>query len=399
MILHHRRLLFETLLLIMPPAHPFIVVSQQQRQASSQLGLGLQSMTFSNLTRQDEPRLLCDFLMELGASSTSIVDAQRGTADEVPLLDEPMAEKEWRTATSGIAAAVISGDAGVRRNVWQVCHVTAQFGSSTNLEAVADMVQEFIGVDQKLVYSIDLVPDLDWVRHVQQSWTPIRVENIVIRFPWHSDKHVLELVGQDHAKVVQLQLEGGIAFGTGEHATTQLCLRWIQQILEDDQHEKLQSILDYGAGSGVLGLAACALQPKMTAIGIDIDLDAVRSANANASQNKLNMQTYLPPLDNNNMDDESKSILMKAQSQQQESVLPNQWTVFDVCVANILAGPLVTLAPTMALRVRQGGWVGLSGIFASQADDVMNAYDKYFQDLHVHEEQEGWVLITGIRRP
>ena len=128
-----------------------------------------------------------------------------------------------------------------------------------------------------LTYTYLQVPDLDWVKVVQSSWKPCVIGGFILRFPWHTEEDVKESVEKFGAGAVsdfeQLLLEGGIAFGTGEHPTTQLCLEWITQVLKED--ESVEMFLDYGAGSGVLGMAACKLNDRVEAVGVEIDLDAI----------------------------------------------------------------------------------------------------------------------------
>jgi ribosomal protein L11 methyltransferase len=318
--------------------------------------------------------------MEIGACSTSISDADRETEQEEPIFSG----EEWHTAT-------LVGDQG--RDMWTKCDVAAHFAASADLALVAELVQETL--DIKRMYEVNAVPDRDWVIHVQQSWNPILVEGIVLRFPWHTDEDVAKIAG-DEQNLAELQLEGGVAFGTGEHPTTQLCLSWVQNVLRNN---KVTSLMDYGAGSGVLGLAACAFNKSVKSIGVDIDVDAVRVANANAVVNGLNMQNYLPPLEES-MASESQSVLVKAYQKEYEQILPSSLNapVHDACVANILAGPLVTLAKTLAGLVKPGGALGLSGILIPQANMVVEAYVEYFDDVKVEKESGGWVLITGTRK-
>lgn len=338
----------------------------------------LRSMTLCNMDKTKQPQLLCDFLMEIGAVSTSVVDADRNTPLEQAIYREP---SQAETGSDNNA-------------VWNRCNVTAMFGASANLTLVAEMVSETL--DLPLDYSVQAVPNRDWVVHVQQSWKPILVSGLLLRFPWHSQAHVQEIVGDVDGEIVELQLEGGIAFGTGEHPTTQLCLQWIQNLLKEDT--SITNVLDYGCGSGVLGLAACALsRDKVKAIGVDIDIDAVRIANVNAKTNGLSMKSYLPPLAETD-DSESKSLLMKAHQLSQYEVLDDHGFLYDACVANILAGPLVTLAPKLSCMVKPNGYLGLSGILKSQAEMVIDAYSEYFDNVAVEEEMGGWVLVTGTRK-
>eukprot|EP00522_Entomoneis_paludosa_P005049 CAMPEP_0172473504 /NCGR_PEP_ID=MMETSP1065-20121228/68889_1 /TAXON_ID=265537 /ORGANISM="Amphiprora paludosa, Strain CCMP125" /LENGTH=398 /DNA_ID=CAMNT_0013231679 /DNA_START=99 /DNA_END=1296 /DNA_ORIENTATION=- len=240
---------------------------------------------------------------------------------------------------------------------------------------------------------------------------------------------------------LELQLQGGIAFGTGEHPTTQLCLEWLSEILptlvtkeessanDDDDDDNHVWLMDYGAGSGILGMAACRLSQEIAAqssapvqhvraIGVDIDVDACRIANENAQQNQVNMKNYLPPL-SSAADDVSKALLLKAQqyaqaqldqestSQSSESPHDNalfmpeslQTQQYQVCVANILAGPLMALAPTLAALLQPGGYLGLSGILQHLGDDVAEAYRQAgLVDVQVERTQGGWALVTGRKK-
>ena len=344
----------------------------------------LRSMTFANLSRDQQPQLLCDFLMELGACSTSITDADLGTEQEQAIYQEP-GYYPWD------AAEVVSGDPlGVP--VWKSCNVHAHFASSARLNWVAELVEDTFQIP--LTYTVDDLPDRDWVIHVQQSWKPILVNGIVLRFPWHTNNDVFEITQGD--ALVELKLEGGIAFGTGEHPTTQLCLGWVQDVLNSEK--TIHHFMDYGSGSGVLGLAAAALSTTIEATGVDIDVDAVRIANANAAINQLTMRTYLPLLEHE-IDVESMSMLMVKRHEDAE-VIPKEKTGrrYDALVANILAVPLVTLAPTLAGLLKPDGVLGLSGILAPQADLVIEAYKEYFDNVKVDKEVNGWVLISGVRK-
>eukprot|EP00536_Pseudo-nitzschia_multiseries_P018534 jgi/Psemu1/316022/fgenesh1_kg.2671_\ len=210
-------------------------------------------------------------------------------------------------------------------------------------------------------------------------------------------------------ETVQLDLQGGIAFGTGEHPTTQLCLQFIHDVVRKPN----MLVMDYGAGSGVLGMAACKLEPTTRAIGVDIDVDAVNIANANARTNQVDMKNYLSDLVQtiNDNDDESTSIrLQKAYSStngdsdsQEETAksLPKDLNgpIYDALAANILAAPLVSLAPCISKLLKPGAPLGLSGIMSSQSEMILNAaYTDYFDDFKVEKELAGWVLITGKRK-
>jgi len=360
----------------------------------------IRSVTFSNLQKEQEPQLLCNFLMELGASSTSIVDADRGTTDEQSIFDEFDTASMTRTA--------------VTTHCWNNCHVSAHFPASTSLEWIMEIINDTFPTIPKYT-NVTKVEDKDWVLHVQKSWKPIFLPPFVLRFPWHTDKMVKEAISEkkkiiandrsdDDNNAVELELQGGIAFGTGEHPTTQLCLEFVHDAIRQKPKTDVDYMLmDYGAGSGVLGMAGCKLDSSFRAIGVDIDVDAVHIANANAETNKVEMKNYLSDLVQTTCDDESLSIRLKAYSSregQQAETLPDELNgpIYDVCVANILAAPLVSLAPTISSLLKPGAPLGLSGIMSSQSCMVQSAYADYFDNLKVEKELSGWVLITGIRK-
>jgi ribosomal protein L11 methyltransferase len=233
----------------------------------------------------------------------------------------------------------------------------------------------------------------------------------VLRFPWHEEEDVAEAIDNcdddlSRDEYATITLQGGIAFGTGEHPTTRLCLKFLRDTLtadaeeSDEESPKVRKLLDYGSGSGVLGLAACSLSPELSTVGIDIDADAVAIANANAEINGLSMLSYLPAqkvIDNG--DAESASVMMRGAAANAVETLPSDLDgpIFDACAANILAGPLIGLATTLAGMVKPGGKIGLSGILEAQAQNVVTAYSEFFEDVKVAASEGGWVLITGRR--
>jgi ribosomal protein L11 methyltransferase len=397
----------------MPASSRLFTSSVQVYEETSLEAATLRSVTFSHLAKHQEPDLLADFLLELGAYSSAVTDADAGTDREVPLFGEPGADP-WNESLQWGAP------------VWNFCNVTAHFAASTDLQWVVEMVQESFPEQFPTLaedYTVAVVPDKDWVIHVQSSWKPIVVgHKFVLRFPWHSADDVQQALEKDGVglrgdqETVQLLLQGGIAFGTGEHPTTQLCLSWLDRTITDSllpqqgNFEAPLRLLDYGAGSGVLGMAACRLAPvgRLRAVGLDIDVDACRIANANAVENEVDMLNYLPPLVEK-ADDASKSLFLKAHAHARSELSDRKETgddlilpeaelalPYDLCVANILAGPLMTLATTIATMVKEGGYIGMSGILPPQGQGVVKAYTEAgFVDMKVEKEVCGWVLVTG----
>ena len=190
----------------------------------------------------------------------------------------------------------------------------------------------------------------------QSQFDPIRVSDRLWIVPsWH--------VAPDPEAIV-LVLDPGMAFGTGSHPTTRLCLEWLERTVSTDI-----SILDYGCGSGILAIAAAKLGAKEV-LGVDIDLQAVSAAKSNAELNTVSAR----------FEDSTKEI--KGQ--------------FDIVVANILSNPLKALAPAICAHVRPGGRLALSGILTEQSDDLIEAYSPYVA-LSVADSRDGWVCLAGIK--
>ena len=406
-------------------------------------------------------RGLSEFLMELGACSVSITDSDRDTPEEEPVFDEP-GETSCTNDVDDVLVennyAMVLEDRAVGRNIWKRCDVSAHFPASLDVPSIIDSLRYTFSLPAAPRYTVDDVPDLDWIKHVQESWTPIVTRNskFVLRFPWHEDDVVMkacqemerekmqasmaaqfdtgvkregavvnfynedsDVKKEEERTYVQIELEGGIAFGTGEHPTTRLCLDWVRDTTEELLKSDTECInfVDYGAGSGVLGIAAAAVvrdyngvkrkkQPSsslssITTIGVEIDADAIRIADDNAGKNGVEMKNYLPDVES--LDDEALSVVLRAMQRKRNKgieTLPEELNgqIYDLCAANILAGPLVGLAEVLASLVKPKGKIGLSGVLAVQADSVVDAYAALFDDVKVADEENGWVLITGTRK-
>jgi ribosomal protein L11 methyltransferase len=167
---------------------------------------------------------------------------------------------------------------------------------------------------------------------------------------------------------VNLALDPGLAFGTGSHPTTRLCLQWLLRKLAAGE-----SVLDYGCGSGILAIAACRLGAGRV-VGTDIDSQALAASAANAKRNRVSAAFMSP-----------------------ERLAAEETTPFDVVVANILANPLRMLAPALAARVKPGGHIVLSGILDVQAAPLIGVYRRWF-NIGVCEIDDGWIALAGVRR-
>ncbi|KAA8499296.1 Ribosomal protein L11 methyltransferase [Porphyridium purpureum] len=307
-----------------------------------------------------------EYLLELGALSVSVEDANAGGKDEQPIFDEPDAMsvvRDWNSARSGAD------------KFWKVCTLTALFALDVKVESVVMELGSMFNMRSPPKFRSEPLKDQDWVVKVQSTFQPIKLGRCWISFPWARLEPTWPNVG--------LTLEPGMAFGTGEHATTRLIVLWLQEYFEDIDQRRLPSssehtkLLDYGSGSGVLALFGVLLGAKrVRAVGVEIDGDALAVSKINAESNAL--------------------------AEYAEFCFPHEGTFpdgfFDVTVANILAEPLRTLAPLLSRKTRVGGAIALSGILASQAQGLSDIYTMEGFDMAQAKLDNGWVLLTGTKR-
>jgi ribosomal protein L11 methyltransferase len=273
-----------------------------------------------------------DALLEVGAVSVTFMDAE----------DQPIFEPDLNTTP-----------------LWSHTHLLALFEADTSAENVFAHLQLLTGAALP-EHQAEVIADQDWERSWMDNFHPMRFgQRLWIVPSWHA---------APEPAAVNLLLDPGLAFGTGTHPTTALCLEWL-----DGQALDGLDVLDFGCGSGILAIAALLLGARH-AVGTDIDVQALDASRDNAGRNGIAEQRlalYLPPQ------------------------LPP--VAADVLVANILAGPLVALAPQLASLVKPGGRLALSGILAEQGEEVAAAYAADF-DLDPIALRDGWVRISGRRR-
>jgi ribosomal protein L11 methyltransferase len=287
-------------------------------------------------TTEESVEILSDALMEAGALAVDVQDAAAGTADERPIFAEP-------------GEAPASG--------WRSNRVGALFAIDADLYELVPEALAAAGLAATEAFRIERVEDADWVRLTQSQFNPIPITPRLWIVPsWHT---------APDPEAINIALDPGVAFGTGAHPTTRLCLRWLTETVTPDA-----DVLDYGCGSGILAIAAMKLGAQR-ACGIDIDPQAVQAAQQNAQQN---------------------SVEITWATAEQDVAGPAQ-----IVVANILANPLTVLAPLLARLTRPGGQIALSGILVEQADAVLEAYAADFSMTRAATD-EGWVLLTGRRR-
>jgi len=235
---------------------------------------------------------------------------------------------------------------------WQRSRLTALFAQEAQAQEAAILLaaQDFFAGCE--VLGTVALPEQDWVRLTQSQFAPVPITPSFWIVPsWHEPPAQAQAV---------IRLDPGLAFGTGTHPTTRMCLQWVAAA------PSLGRVLDYGCGSGILAIGAAKFGAHEVD-AVDIDPAAVQATVLNAQTNHVSLKTGLPDL---------------AQG------------VYDTVLANILATPLKVLAPLLCAHVAAGGHLVLAGILARQADELKQAYAPYLA-LSVADEQEGWVLMTG----
>ena len=274
-----------------------------------------------------------DALDALDARSVSVEDADAQTDDEQALFGEP--------------------DMPPPKAGWNRSRVVSLFATQVQAFEAGELLKAQDFFADCAIVAIQNVPDQDWVRLTQSQFAPVEITPEFWIVPtWH----------EPPAKAVQvIRLDPGLAFGTGTHPTTRMCLKWLAH-----QKTALGKVLDYGCGSGILAIGAA----KFGALGIDaVDIDpaAVQSTLANADANQVQLNAGLPD---------------KANGQ------------YQTVLANILATPLKVLAPLLCGHVAKGGHLVLAGILARQADELKSAYAPWCT-LQVADSEDGWILMTA----
>lgn len=287
----------------------------------------------------EKAEALSDALMEAGALSVSIEDADAGTEAEKPQFGEP---------------------GHLPTSLWDHSRVIALFEGDTDrqaLEAALADASRTAGLPAVPPFTTEQIAEQNWVQLTQSQFDPIRITDRLWIVPsWHE---------APNPQAINIELDPGMAFGTGSHPTTRLCLEWLCDAVQPGC-----SVLDYGCGSGILGIAAAKLGAG-DVLGIDIDEKAVEAARDNAARNEATLRL-------------------------QHSAVPLGDT-FDIVVANILTNPLCVLAPAIAARVAPGGRVALSGVLETQAGQVIEAWAPLIA-LQVGATLDGWIRLEG-RRP
>jgi ribosomal protein L11 methyltransferase len=281
---------------------------------------------------------IADALIEWGALSVSVEDAEADTPAEQAIYGEP-----------GLPAP---------RGAWQQSRLRALFDDDT---AATQALTRLLAQEQPAavaVVSLQPVDEQDWVRLTQSQFAPVEITPSFWIVPtWHEPPASAQQV---------IRLDPGLAFGTGTHPTTRMCLRWIARHAEALSGAR---VLDYGCGSGILAIGAARFGAT-TIDAVDIDPAAIASTQANAQANGVVLHAGLP--------DRAGS------------------PAYRVVFANILASPLKLLAPLLAAHVAPDGDLVLAGILERQADELRAAYAAHLT-IDVADAEDGWILMTGRR--
>ncbi len=284
-------------------------------------------------TDNQHAETLSDLMMEFGALSITFEDGK-----DTPIYEPNLGETP----------------------LWNHTVLTALFDANYDLAPIVEMLklQPYLGSD--FSHKIEQVEDKDWEREWMDNFHPIQFgQRLWICPSW---REVPE------PQAVNVMLDPGLAFGTGTHPTTALCLEWL-----DGLNLEGKEVIDFGCGSGILAIAAIKLGAgKVT--GIDIDYQAIDASKANAERNKVadQLELYLP---------ENQPADLQA----------------EILVANILAGPLRELAPLIAEKVQPNGLLALSGLLKEQADEICQHYSQWF-DMDAPAHKEEWSRLTGKRK-
>lgn len=277
---------------------------------------------------------LSDIFFELGALSVSIEDQYEGTELEQPIFNEPGMDV---------------------KGLWEHSTVVVLLNADDDIEAIITASQNEL--NSTFDYVLEQVDDQDWVRLTQSQFEPIEVTSKLYIVPsWHT------IPNPDATGII---LDPGLAFGTGSHPTTFMCLKYLAENITSNM-----KVLDYGCGSGILAITAKKLGAQLVD-GVDIDPQAIESSLFNAKNNQVNVNFYLP-----------------------DTFTTGQ---YDLVVANILSNPLRMLASALASYVKPHGKIILSGILADQIEEMSTIYSQWFT-MNTYTIQDGWACLEGLRK-
>ncbi|MDX1374381.1 MAG: 50S ribosomal protein L11 methyltransferase [Burkholderiales bacterium] len=290
---------------------------------------------------EGEAEALSEALLDAGAISVAIEDAHAGTAREVPRYTEPA----WDAPAA-----------------WGQNRLEVLLPADADATRILQEAARSAGIGALPVLAFASIDDADWVQRCEAQFAPLAIGARLRVVPsWHATP-------ADPGCVV-IRVDPGLAFGTGSHPSTRLMLAWLEQVMSQIR-TPAPRVLDYGCGSGILAIAAGKLGAA-TVDAVDTDPQAIAVTLDTARRNGVALRALAP------------------------DALPDG--EYDIVLANILANPLIMLAPRLAARVLRGGRIALAGLLESQATQVIGAYRAAF-DARVAATEDGWALLDGVRR-
>jgi len=279
--------------------------------------------------------MMSEALIELGALSCSIEDSYLNTENEEALFGEPNIPSN---------------------TIWQHNTVESLFDAAVSIDTIINELKTITGLSH-IDYTLDSVEEQNWVALTQSQFEPINIlDRLWIVPSWHTSPN---------PDAINIILDPGLAFGTGSHPTTHLCLEWLIKEVNINDH-----VLDYGCGSGILSIAAKKCGAKEV-IGVDIDPQAIIASIHNAKENHVDVKFY----------NSESPLTFEA----------------DIVVANILSSALSVLAPLIAKACKPHGKIALSGILKEQIEMLTEIYSVWFH-LNKPIEREGWILLSGTKK-
>ncbi len=287
--------------------------------------------------------------------------------DQIEVIEDSMLLEGAQAVTlqDGADQPILEPELGTMP-VWDKTIVIGLFDAEINGEALLANMQELFACDPKMQgiqfpnHKLELVEDKDWERAWMDNFHPMPFGDRLWVCPSWKDP--------EDKDAVNLMLDPGLAFGTGTHPTTAHCLRFLDQNVEGNE-----LVVDYGCGSGILGIAALLLGSDRM-LGVDNDPQALIATRQNAERNGISADKY--------------DVVLPENTHKVEA---------DIMVANILAGPLISLAENIAKLTKTGGKLALSGLLSHQAEEVRQAYEPWF-NMDGMEQQDDWIILTGVKK-
>jgi ribosomal protein L11 methyltransferase len=307
---------------------------------------------------------------------------------DILLLQGAMSTQVTEYRPEGQPEQKIFKDSSPGSEYWTHCRVHVCFSSSPDDSCCAkDVIREsmeMVGLDpERFSMTSTEIRPRDWEQSIRDEYQPMKITDSLWIIPSWCD------VDQEHGRT-NIILEPGIAFGTGDHPTTRLCLQWLQGLVGTRMRNAETVLLDYGTGSGILAIAALVLGVADVAEGTDVEPLSLKAARHNATLNGISGDAFNVYLVSDNVGD----------THHVQKTSP-----VDIIVANILQGPLKSLAPTLGARCKPKGdtLLALSGVTRHQAADIIQAYSPWFENFAIHDapdhakncEQNDWICITG----